>query len=424
MRLCTTIYNAIVLRKGAKYDKINCAFNGKKGVWVGTSIPAGVDERKYPDVVCGRLGMTGYNESLGSSGCRIGSLNANIWSDTKKPTWTNGGLVSPVNGNIVANANYRYCEYGFDELAKIRLNGTVTSAETVGIVVYLDENKAFLYCPVSINAGGTLNLTNEVLQNAPTGTRYIRLCTPLTNELSYNIYDAYGWINWSYYSIGVALSSTTAEKRHFVNCYTLYQPFLAAGAPATLSTDLANQFLTLSYETKLISRYFATVSKKPDVLFFNHGFNENVNSETFEEFTTIPANSRDRGTFIGSANYIIDQCLKYNPDLRIVFIGHYQGDDEKSKKIDAALQTLADYWCAPYIKLWDKLNWSNQPVQVKGHWIGSDAVGWSWEATSETYTMSRKNYYIPDQTHPDRDTSLKAINLIVNNLVTEIARLA
>ena len=88
------------------------------------------------------------------------------------------------------------------------------------------------------------------------------------------------------------------------------------------------------------------------------------------------------------------------------------------------MQTLADYWCAPYIKLWDKLNWSNQPVQVKGHWVGSDAVGWSWEATNETYTMSRKNYYIPDQTHPDRDTSLKAINLIVDNLVTEIAQLA
>lgn len=424
MRLCTSIYNAIVIRKGKKYERIPNALEGLKSVTVGTSIPAGAGEWKYPNLITQRLGIIGYNEAVGSSGCRIGSRNKNVWSNYFTPTWITGSRVSNTDGSVITDANYRYIEYGFDELAKMRLNGTITSSQTVGVAVYLDTNKYFISCPVSITAGGSLTLTDEILQNAPSGTKYIRLCTTVSDTLNLSIWDAYGWIGNSYYGIGICLSMTIREKQHYIDCYTLYQTILGSGAPASIPNGMSPQWLAASYENKLINKYFATSDKKPDILFFNHAHNDNVTSESLEDFSTLPSDPFDRNTFIGSANYVINECLKYNPDLKIIFIGHYQFDGVRGEKIDAALKTLALYWNTVYIPLWNKLGWNDKQLQIKGHWTGNDSSGWTWENTSDVYTMTRKNYFIPDGVHPDRDRTGKATMLIVENLVAEIMQLS
>lgn len=79
MRLCTTIYNDIILWKGKKKYFIPSAFESLKITWTGTSIPMDnypVDGYfSYPNVVGKLLNATVENQSVGSSGM--------VWDGTR-----------------------------------------------------------------------------------------------------------------------------------------------------------------------------------------------------------------------------------------------------------------------------------------------------------------------------------------------------
>lgn len=139
-----------------------------------------------------------------------------------------------------------------------------------------------------------------------------------------------------------------------------------------------------SYEYKLIQQYFDESHERflcmADYLIFNHGRNDWKGGTDAEIFDQIPEDLYDRTTFIGSVNYVIRECLKYNSKLKVMFIGHFQkyvendeNQTEKNTKVDSALTKLSELWQAPYLKLYEKSQMGFMKILSDGYWGDDDS---------------------------------------------------
>lgn len=408
VRFCILIYNDFYYSIGVKYPMINSVLKDKNGLWVGTSIPAGVDARKYPEQIGARLSMLNtYNQCIGSSGIRRGKEDFGAFSTSYAPIWVANSYVSSADGTLVSDSDYKYAEYPCDESIVLSFSANSTIGSTaVSLVAAYDVSGTFIS---SIYSSTVAPLTHtDQLITLPVGTRKLRFCTLNTDTYTIKLKDIYGWLGGHWYGVGTSLSTTIAERYNYINNYNFYKPFLIEAIPDISAFEAG--FINASYENRLVT------PEVPDFFFFNHGFND-IDAGTSIDYSIIPPDSRDRNTFIGASNFIIDRVLEINPNVRILFIGHYQGDDAKSINIRTALTTLSQYWSAPFYDLSKKLNWCNQPITVAGSWV--DGV---WIPGADN-TMSLKDYYIPDAVHPSTDISGKAINLITESLIYELRNL-
>lgn len=174
-----------------------------------------------------------------------------------------------------------------------------------------------------------------------------------------------------------------------------------------------------SYENKIIKKYLDSTSPsfiaKPDYFVFDHGHNDLVQpSYDVDEASAIavPALRNDRTTFIGAMNYVIDEMLKYDARLRIIFVGHYE--NARKPRIWQAQQNLFDYWDFPSLKLWEKMGWSQQTVQTTGYW--SEDVWYPSGGSVQTLTITQ--IWMQDDLHP---STLESRALIANILAPFIS---
>ena len=126
---------------------------------------------------------------------------------------------------------------------------------------------------------------------------------------------------------------------------------------------------------------------KPDLIVIDHGHNDLVvdwydDNET--NAISVPIIRDDRNRFIGAVNYLIDIILKYNPDQKIAFIGHYES--ARKQRIYLAQTNLFECWNFPSLKLWEELNWTQDIDPETGKTI--------------MQTM------MPDDLHPYSDTRI------------------
>jgi len=163
---------------------------------------------------------------------------------------------------------------------------------------------------------------------------------------------------------------------------------------------------TYSYE-RLITPFIAA----SDLIVFDHGFNDKS-----VDMDTVDANSRDRSTFIGAMNWLIDYIFSIKPTIRIFIVGHYEDKALYfySPNICAAQLRIADNWGFPIAKNWEKTGWSQQ-------WVaGTSALYPDFNYNPEPVTGNRTvlQTLIPDSIHLHTDLTGKSSALLGRIITT------
>lgn len=253
------------------------------------------------------------------------------------------------------------------------------------------EGKKIVWFGTSIPAGGGDNsypnkvatLLGATVVNEAVSSSMAR------NGIAANVVagtDPYGWSGLPWENAGWALSADITEKQYFIDNWETIRTTLTNTPPTTLDSTAQEFILDCSWENKL-GRHLGD-GNRADLYVFDHGHNDNLNSD----IDTEPTESRDKGYFIGAIAYIIDQILADNPKARICFIGHYE--NARKEAISQAQEIIAEQWDFPLLRLWEKLGWSQETVLV-------DDV--------ET-TMTE--VWMEDNLHPHSDTTGEATDLI------------
>lgn len=85
---------------------------------------------------------------------------------------------------------------------------------------------------------------------------------------------------------------------------------------------------------------------------------------------TLSFTTRDRNTFVGAMNYVLDKLFLAKPSARIAIVTHYTNDGggkNAIRKLVNVQKGLAQYWNCKLINVADNLNWINRD--------GNDIVG-------------------------------------------------
>jgi hypothetical protein len=84
--------------------------------------------------------------------------------------------------------------------------------------------------------------------------------------------------------------------------------------------------------------------------------------------TLIPMSTRDRNTFVGATNYVVDKILDSLPAARIVFVTHY-AKDTRTQLVNVQ-KAIANYWSFKLVNLADNLGY----VQRDGNNLITDLI--------------------------------------------------
>lgn len=293
-------------------DELLSYWKGKKGVWFGTSIPA----QGYPINVGNLLGMNIINESRGSSMARAGR-KAHTPDDPL-------GDVYGVTGVAWQNICYSLT-LSQEEKHDIFINWTTEQRKAnLKLKGYEDEDLVDVKGFSELMSGNFYGEgTDESQVTSPSSkptnimadnyVQFRKTCYADSWNNSTNIEDGFGLI----------------EGR--------VQPYL--------SWDNA-----------------------PDLWILDHGHNDNLDSDSDEDYTTIPEDEYDRWTFLGAMNFIIKKIFDFNPRARMVIIGHYN-NSTGYKRIGEAQKVLADYWNIPIYKAWEYLQMpKNRIITTNAYW--------------------------------------------------------
>ena len=343
---------------------------GKKIVWLGTSIP----ESGYPIIVGEQTKSHVYNESLGSSFCRIGFANysndplSDNYNGWKGWPWDN--LMKSLSMTQEEKHYIMECWRTDDRKAKLISQG------------YTEEQVANVKGFVRLLGGDFYGAENDPIQDSENG------------EPSDIMADSWKsnrkkWLGWCWNS----------------------------------STDIED----FGYIGGKIEKYF---NSNIDVWMFEHGHNDMVSSDTVNDIINIPANPYNRNYFIGAVNYLVDKILEANPRAKIYFVGHYtnqEGATGRPPYLTEAQEKIASYWQAPLLKLWKYLPFTQRIITTAGYWdingfwhndgfdgtnhYGGNLSGIDQNPRQENgiwvHDLTMKQIWLKDDLHPYSDESKK-----------------
>lgn len=205
-----------------------------------------------------------------------------------------------------------------------------------------------------------------------------------------------------------SLSMTLTEKQSLIDNWAVIGPTLGSNAPTTLSAAQKSQALACSYENKLVANHLG--ANRKDVYVFDNPYNDRAMSK---DVTTAGIGSRDRLTYLGAINFLIDLIMADNPKARIVFVGHYE--NQLYPDMSEAQVMAATYWARPILRLWDLLGWSQQTITTTGYWSSNLWV----ESGGAPQAITLLRRWLPDNVHPGNDLSGSAIARIVEVLTPQ-----
>lgn len=239
------------------------------------------------------------------------------------------------------------------------------------------EGKHILWIGTSIPAGGgdvdsypayVAQKLKATIHNEAIGGSVIR---------AYNSKGSWVNIDWP---MSQSLSQTLEEKQFLIDYFDAglnqYGEITPSGtygwkhltnlAPKSLSDEDAEHIRNSSYEYLLVAKYLDSSNPAfivhPDVIVIDHGFNDMLYKydDTDRIALTVPKNPYDRNHFIGACNFIVQQIRNYQPNQKIIFIGHYEY--ARHERVYKAQLNLFDYWKDEYpsFKLWDALEWTQE----------------------------------------------------------------
>ena len=188
----------------------------------------------------------------------------------------------------------------------------------------------------------------------------------------------------------------------------------------------ANTVRGMSYEKKLIP-YLDGTYPCPDLFIIEHGPNDlrSLDKEIYDE-----NNPCDLTNYYGAMNFIIKTIFEYQPQARVVIMGHYEnqspkrvvteGQDDYGARTIAARgivptkqQKIAEIWNIPIYRTWEYMGWSQMKIKTKGKWVNGY---WQENYYDNPVEMTMLAYNLPDQSHPHSDKSGKANLKIAESL--------
>ncbi len=350
-------------------------------LWVGTSIPAGAGSNNYPDKIAELLRTNVNNVAIGSSMMRAGLASA-----------ASGAVVV---GSIAASVlTVAEVLYGAVEVGATLSPAFVTEGTTIES---LDSGAGGV---------GTYNLANAgAIADVPAGTTIFVGDDPL------------GWSGLNWDLVTRALSHTIGEKMELINNWAKWQPVLTAGPPAAIDSTLESNILGWSYENRILGHALDS-----SLLLFDHGYNDSLAGGHTGEVSAIPVDSRDRGTFIGATNWVVDRVEEYLDGAgarppRIGFVGHY--DNTRFPDIAQAQEYLSALWGWPILKTWERTGWTQQTITTTGHWV--DGVWVASGGAPQTITLLQRA--LADGLHPHTDVSEAANNKLAAIMAPQVRQM-
>ena len=238
-------------------------------------------------------------------------------------------FVAPATGNVWA------------EYYKLKTGSSIVFKDdakvTVGKVV---PRHKVLWIGTSIPTGdGTL-----------TGTYPLQVKSNLEIKTLYNnSIGASGIVKFSGYlgngRDGLDLSETVAEKE------ARYRSKVQDG---TITEATLNRYKNASFEKCLLPYINGSVDSC-DTVIIDHGYNDRDVLAT-EIDSNVVLSNKDRSSFIGAFNYIINKIYAINPKIRIIVIGFYMKDNYNGngwemhgRDIDTVLNKISAFYNFMYI---------------------------------------------------------------------------
>jgi hypothetical protein len=165
--------------------------------------------------------------------------------------------------------------------------------------------------------------------------------------------------------------------------------------------SLSNLASAINYQNSILN--LIGTASEPDYFVFNYDVNDADEDATDTNlFNKLdPFNvamsiiSRDKNTFIGANNWIIDQLRAAKPRARFAFVTHFSEDHQTGgyqrwRKILDALEALADSWGVPILKTYK-------------------STGWIYRNGIDTLIT-----YMTDRIHPATDSTGQAVDILAS----------
>lgn len=215
-------------------------------------------------------------------------------------------------------------------------------------------------------------------------------------------------------SPGKCLTETVAEKE---------ERFRSKVNDGTISKDDLNTIKSFSYEN-LVLPYLDSV----DTVVIDHGYNDRLviaNELKKKGLDELDWQSRDRETYIGALNYLVDRIKEKYPRMNIIISGHYRADTDECRYLCTMQSEIGLHFGFPVLKLWEYAAMSSE-VFVKGT---SNYLEEFNNTYKTSYTAKKKDsdgnitelqICCPDFTHPHSDSSgitINKIGLILSKLI-------
>ena len=234
--------------------------------------------------------------------------------------------------------------------------------------------------------------------------------------------DPYGWTGVSWYAVFRAMGKNLNECQDLIDNYGSKWYAKIAGPDDPLYTGakpqppLAQQYIDEiradSYENKLLP-YLNGTKPMPDLFIFEHGHNDYWNDG---DYGNIPAdeNNLNMSTFMGAMSFYIKKIFEANRNAKILIVSFYDGSESDTKHgaaIVAGQKKLAEYQNVYFCDL-TVTGWNQRLVTTTGYWSELDAEqnGYYWIPSGGTErTITRRQYFIPDDLHPHLDASGRAV---------------
>ncbi|MDR2913433.1 MAG: hypothetical protein LBV74_01125 [Tannerella sp.] len=220
---------------------------------------------------------------------------------------------------------------------------------------------------------------------------------------------------------GLSLSATVAELE------TKFRPSVTAG---TITESQLDSWKQASYENVILP-YLDTV----DTIVIDHGYNDRYELDNVVAAgkDAIDWSSRDRLTFIGAFNYLLDAIWGRKPFMKIIVGGYFQntmndgvGNDARNGEyVCTVLTWIAEHYSLPLLNVWDYAGMGKIYVPNSSNYIsdfntkyGTNYTKYSPDADGN---ITRFQLYCPDTVHPFSDLTGNS-NKILDKVFTKLLR--
>lgn len=222
------------------------------------------------------------------------------------------------------------------------------------------------------------------------------------------------------YWSGRCLTARVAELE------ALYRADVNAG---TISESKLEEWKNYSFERSILPYIDGTNANQISMLVIDHGFNDRSNiHELLQNENTIDWESRDRSSFVGAFNFLMDEIFSLKPFMKVVISGYFQDKYEPyySKDICKMQRLISEHYGLTLLPAWEHTQISDLYVPNSSNYLaefnakyGTNYKNMKPDANGNILFLQ---LYCPDRVHPNSDktgNSDKRLDAVYSKLLRD-----